>query len=206
VARQRLAPVTRPRRKSIAIIARCRKPRKVDGILSRAQSRVRHGGALERGQHPAVHFRAREARVVRADRLRDLSAHAHDGIERGHRFLKNHGDIAPARRHPLAFRKREQIHARSFPPLRPQPRLSVDSCAGGSSPISASASMDFPLPDSPTNPSDSPLRVRTIRRPRDESIPKASEARRETRSSRSADILHHKTNLALQAISGSGFI
>src|SRR5260370_5427949 len=43
-------------------------------------------------------------------------------------------------------------------PVAPASHASPHTLApGGNSPINASASMDFPLPDSPTSPSDSPV-------------------------------------------------
>ncbi len=81
--------------------------------LSRAHGWFWNSGAFERFHHAAIDFLARKACVMRANRFGNLRAHAHDGIERRHRLLKNHGDVASAHGDPFALGKREQIHARS---------------------------------------------------------------------------------------------
>ena len=69
-----------------------------------------HGGALERFDTRGVHFPRRSSlRLVHADRFRNLRADAHHGIERRHRLLKNHGDVAAARSRAFRCRRCEQI-------------------------------------------------------------------------------------------------
>ncbi len=69
------------------------------------------------------------------------------------RLLKHHGDFAPTHRAPRFFVQASQVALVIFAALNtavPETRA-----PGGNSPISASASMVLPLPDSPTIPSDS---------------------------------------------------
>ena len=81
-------------------------------ILARAKIGLGNGRAFERGKDAAIHFRARQSRLMRSNRFGNLRAHAHDGIERGHRFLKNHGDVAAAHADAFPFTKREKINPR----------------------------------------------------------------------------------------------
>ena len=68
----------------------------------------------------------RKPRMMRANRFGNLRAHAHHGIERGHRLLKNHGDVAPAHADSFAFGEREQIHARPGSAVRArEPRFAA---------------------------------------------------------------------------------
>jgi hypothetical protein len=82
------------------------------GILPCAQFGIRHGSALQRGNHALIGFLAGKFCVVSANRFGDLRAHAHDGIERRHRLLEDHGDCAPAQADSFAIGERKEIHAR----------------------------------------------------------------------------------------------
>src|SRR5579872_215477 len=62
--------------------------------LTRALRRLGNGGAFERFDGAAANFGSRERWLMRANGFFDLRANAHDGIEGGHRLLKNHGDFA----------------------------------------------------------------------------------------------------------------
>ena len=86
-----------PPASAIAIIARCRKP--PESWCGYCRARNAGSGTAARSSAAStrrLNVFAREARVVRANRFGDLRAHAHHGIERGHRLLKNHGDVAAA--------------------------------------------------------------------------------------------------------------
>ncbi len=94
---------------------------------------------------------------MRAHRFGNLRADAHHRIESGHRLLEDKSNVPAPHRCKCRFVEGDQIfgarHSRSdsqASPLRRAPR--------GSNPTSASASIVFPLPDSPTRPSDSPCR------------------------------------------------
>src|SRR5258708_39698278 len=82
----------------------------------------------------------------------NLRANAHHRIQRSHRLLKNHRDFAAAHRAPRLFVQFAKSLSLASPPSSAAPATRAP---GGSSPISASASMVLPLPDSPTSPSDS---------------------------------------------------
>ena len=70
--------------------------RKLMWILAGAQFGFRDGGAFECGYGTAMSIGCAHARFVDADGFFDLRAYAHYRIERGHWFLKNHGDFAAA--------------------------------------------------------------------------------------------------------------
>ncbi len=86
----------------------------------------------------------RRQEIMRLEHLGDLVADPHHRVQRRHRLLKHHGDVAAAQRQPRVLVEREQVL-----PLE-------DDLAGlgftfsGSRPISAWAHIDFPEPDSPT--------------------------------------------------------
>jgi hypothetical protein len=101
-----------------------------------------------------------------ANRFFNLRANAHHRIQPSHRFLKNHGNLAATHVAPLALDQLRQIlpflyfitSLTSFPSSssHASPRTRAP---GGNKPINASASMVFPLPDSPTSHSDSPAPI-----------------------------------------------
>ena len=49
---------------------------------------------------------------MRANGLSDLRSHAHHGVQRRHRLLKDHGDFAAAHADALALAQAQQIHTR----------------------------------------------------------------------------------------------
>jgi hypothetical protein len=72
-----------------------------------------------RAARGAVHLQ------VRGQRLADLVAHGEAGVQRRHRFLEHHGDVAPDQRAALARRQRGQLlavegHAVGGNPRRPR--------------------------------------------------------------------------------------
>jgi hypothetical protein len=70
-------------------------------ILLRATLRLADR-RLPQGRHgPFANGFLSQLRLVRANRFVNLPTDAHHRIQRGHRFLKNHGDLAPAQRAPL---------------------------------------------------------------------------------------------------------
>jgi len=142
---------------AIAIIARWRSL-----LTTGADIAERAGQAQERRRD-----RARRARVAQLHRavdfrcaresLRQLRADAHDGIERGHRLLKNHGDVAAADSDAFTLRECKQILCATPGHRLPrEPRFAPHFRAQRQQTLTARASMDFPLPDSPTRPRDSP--------------------------------------------------
>jgi len=84
---------------------------KLVGILASAEGRIGHGGASERIQNAAAEIGGGDVRLVDADGFLDLRADAKDGIERGHRLLKNHRDAAPAKSAKLRRGGGEKIRA-----------------------------------------------------------------------------------------------
>jgi len=181
VARQRTPAVT-PRRKTIAIIARCRKPGKLMGYCRARKARVRHGGRSS-GPTPGGPLRAPRGPRVRAC-LRDLSAHAHDGMSAvigPEKSWRHRARASPPSRVPEG----EQIHARSFPTVSPASHASPWIRAPGGSSPSARGQHGFPLLIRDNR--GSPASSATIRRPRDESS-EGSKLDGETTPLRRADI------------------
>ena len=60
---------------------------------------------------PAANLGSCEARLVYADRFFDLCADADDGVERCHRLLKNHRNLAAAQRTHFLFAHRDELHS-----------------------------------------------------------------------------------------------
>ena len=60
-------------------------------------------GAFEGGVHASLQVRAGKVRFVGANGFFNLRANTHDGIERGHGLLKDHGDFAAADGAPVLF-------------------------------------------------------------------------------------------------------
>ena len=84
------------------------------------------------------------------EHLRHLPPDRYDGVERRHRILEDHRDVATADRPQLAVVHRQQLPAVERHRARnPTPRL-------GSSPMIASEVTLLPRPDSPTRPTVSP--------------------------------------------------
>ena len=57
----------------------------------------------------AFHFFGAKLWLVRANRFFDLRSDAHHGIQRGHRFLEDHGNLAAAHVAPLPLTQRRQL-------------------------------------------------------------------------------------------------
>ena len=76
------------------------------------------GDARPRSRSSIARARGRAARVVGADRLDDLAADAHDRVERGHRLLEDHRDLAAAAAAHLALGQREEVGAAEAAPGR----------------------------------------------------------------------------------------
>ena len=62
-----------------------------------------NGGAFEGSADASLQMSAAEAGFVSANGFFDLRANTHDGIERGHRLLKDHGNFAAADGAPVVF-------------------------------------------------------------------------------------------------------
>lgn len=62
-----------------------------------------NGGSFEGSVNATLQVRTRDMRFVGANSFLNLRANAHDGIQRGHRLLKNHGDLAAADGAPVVF-------------------------------------------------------------------------------------------------------
>ena len=73
------------------------------GKLGGAGAGIRNGCTFEGGVDAALQVGTGEMRFVSANGFCDLRADAHNGIERGHRLLKDHGDIAAADGAPIVF-------------------------------------------------------------------------------------------------------
>jgi len=71
---------------------------KLVGILAGAKRGVGDGSAPERVKNAASEIGPGDARLVDTDRFFDLESDVQDGIESGHRLLKNHGDATAAKR------------------------------------------------------------------------------------------------------------
>jgi hypothetical protein len=69
--------------------------------LRGADSGFGDGGSFECGMNAPLQMRAVQIRFVGANGFFDLRANTHDGIERGHGLLKDHGDFAAADRAPI---------------------------------------------------------------------------------------------------------
>ena len=172
----RLAPAA----SAMAIIARCRKPpENWCGYCRARKRRLRHGGAFQRRDDATTYFLARETGSVRANRFRNLRANAHDGIERGHRLLKNHGDVAAALADPFAFGKRKQIQARSGRPFVPANQASpLTRATGAANPSPPAPAWISRCPIRPRGPVNHRARSQAKHRPPDESSLQAWEVRR----------------------------
>ena len=70
--------------------------RKLMRILACAAGGISERGAFDGGEGAAADFVCASARLVDANCFLDLRSDAQDGIECGHRLLKNHGDFAAA--------------------------------------------------------------------------------------------------------------
>ena len=113
-----------------------------------------------RAGRPGPAARRRAARGLRRSgrgavdqhRLGDLVADPHGRVERGHRLLEDHGDVAAADagQPPLA------APTRSWSTPGEPHRAGRPRASSGSSPMSASAVSDLPEPDSPISPTRSP--------------------------------------------------
>jgi len=66
------------------------------GIVAQAALGFGQRHLLHGLEHAFTHLPARQAGMVGAHRLGYLLAHAHDGVERGHGLLEDHGDVAAA--------------------------------------------------------------------------------------------------------------
>ena len=88
---------------------------------------------------------------MRLEGLDDLVAHPHHRVERGHRLLEDHADLAAAQ-----VLHRLLVEARAGRGRRAGSRRQSGFTAFGSSPITAWAIIDLPEPDSPTTHSVSP--------------------------------------------------
>jgi len=62
-----------------------------------------NGGAFEGSVDASLQMSAAEVGFVSANGFFDLRANTHDGIERGHRLLKDHGNFAAADGAPVVF-------------------------------------------------------------------------------------------------------
>jgi hypothetical protein len=62
-----------------------------------------NGGAFESGDDAVAQVGFPEAWLVSANGFFDLCANTHDGIQRGHRLLKDHGDLLTADSAPIVF-------------------------------------------------------------------------------------------------------
>ena len=167
----------------MAIMARWRKP--PESWCGYCRARTAGSGTAARSSaasDAAVDFLARDARLVRANRFGDLRAHAHHGIQRRHRLLKNHGDVAAAHGDLFAFAEREQIDARSGGAVRcpeRKPRFAAHFRSRRQAVPSAPAPAWISrCPIHRPGPATRPFPARTKRRPPDESIPRAWEFRR----------------------------
>lgn len=83
-------------------------------ILASAIFGFGHGGLFERSDDAAMQQLSGNLRLVGEDRFFDLRADAKDGVERGHRLLKNHGDFATADGAPACVIERQQIFRSSI--------------------------------------------------------------------------------------------
>ncbi len=72
--------------------------RKLMRILPRAPRRISQRRAFQCFERPPVNFTFASPRLVHANRFFHLRADAQHRIQRRHRLLKNHGDLAPAQR------------------------------------------------------------------------------------------------------------
>jgi hypothetical protein len=94
--------------------------------------------------------------AVDEQRLGDLTADGQHRVEGGRRFLEDQRNLRAADAAHFPLRQREQIavpESGLAPAMRP---------GGGTSPRIESARTDFPLPDSPTRPSVSPVSMRRL--------------------------------------------
>jgi hypothetical protein len=95
------------------------------------------------------HAPRRAQALVQAQRLGDLPAHRVQRVQRRHRLLEDHADARAAQRHSASSSSVVSSCRRSG--------SSPPTCApSGSRPISASAVIDLPQPDSPIRPTVSP--------------------------------------------------
>ncbi len=116
---------------------------------------------------------------MRLEHLGDLVADPHHRVERGHRLLEDHADLAAAHVLHRGLVEREQVA-----PVEPDRARRPASPPCGSRPITACAIIDLPEPDSPTTQSISPAAI-AARRPRPRSARSASRRQGERRGSRS---------------------
>ena len=134
---------------AIAIITRCAHPAgKLVRIFVIASFWQRDAHIRECGERALSRFGSLR-RKVRAPAFAYLIADCEDRVQRTHRLLKNHGDVAATDASHLTPRKREKI----LPSKIISP---VTSAAPGSNRMSARPVIDLPHPLSPTTPILSP--------------------------------------------------
>ena len=73
------------------------------GELPGANIKLGNGGSFEGNVNATLQVRTGDVRFVGANGLRNLRANTHDGIQRGHGLLKDHGDFAAADGAPVVF-------------------------------------------------------------------------------------------------------
>ena len=106
---------------------------KLMGKLPGPARRIGNSGEFERAQDARAKVGVAEARLVHANGFGDLSADAHDGIERGHGLLEDHGDFAPSQGADLRGRSSNQIlRGGLWLTMQLQQRLAFDASAGWS--------------------------------------------------------------------------
>ena len=145
-ARRRSAAVARAA-SAIAIITRWRMP--PDISCGKASSIASARGISTRRNRASVSRRASPAGMPRRfdQNLGDLASDAHDRVQRGHRLLEDHREIASASPAP-APRTRPPRDPRRRARMRPAVRRT----ARGSSPMMLSASMLLPQPELADHP------------------------------------------------------
>jgi hypothetical protein len=77
--------------------------------LLRADFRLGNCGQPQGIEGLVSHFAASQSRLMRADGFFNLRADAHHRVQRCHRLLKHHGDLAAAHVAPLAFSESRQF-------------------------------------------------------------------------------------------------
>jgi hypothetical protein len=79
-------------------------------IVAQAALGLRQRDLAHRVEHPPGDFGFSQAGMVRLHRLCDLLAHAHHWVQRRHRLLKDHGQIAAAPPPHLRLRQPQQVN------------------------------------------------------------------------------------------------